>query len=110
MQHNADYVLSRRSGRLFSYDQPHMFHPSAMFIAGGNDVNTGGIDTAVTENVGELGNVLFNPVKHPCEQMTKVMWEHFLRIDTRTFAKAFHFPPDVGTAHWFACSCNENCT
>lgn len=87
-----------------------MFHPSAMFITGGNDVNTGGVDTAVTENIGELGNILFNAVKHPCEQMAEVMWEHLLRIYACLLAKPFHLPPDIGAAHRSARSCNENCT
>lgn len=110
MQHNADYVLSRRSGRLFSYDQPHMFHPSAMFIAGGNDVNTGGIDTAVTENVGELGNVLFNVVKNTSEQVAQIVGKHLLWIYPRLLTKVFHFSPNVGSAQRSARSCNENCT
>ena len=97
MQHNADYVLSRRSGRLFSYNQPHIFHAFAVFDAGGNDVNAGSVDTAVTENVGELGNIFFDTVKHSCKQMAQVVRKNFLRIDTRTFAKAFHFPPDIRT-------------
>ena len=44
-----------------------MFHAFAVFTAGGNDVNSGGVDTAVAENVGKLCNILFDPIKHSCE-------------------------------------------
>ena len=108
--HNAVYVLSRRFGRLFSYNQPHMFHSFAVLAAGGNDIDSGCVDAAVAENIRQLGNVLFNAVKHPCEQMPQIMREYFLRIYPCLLAKTFHLPPDVGAADRPACSCNENCT
>ena len=92
------------------YYQPHIFHTLTVFIAGGNDINSCGVDTAVTENIGKLGNILFNPVKHPCEQMTKVMWEHFLRIYACLLTKPFHLPPDVGATYRFACAGDKNRT
>ena len=47
----------------------HILHPLAVLRAGGDDINAGRIDAAVTENVGELCNVLFDAVKHPGEQV-----------------------------------------
>ena len=40
-----------------------------MFSAGGDDINSCRVDAAVTENVGKLGNVLFDTVEHPGEQV-----------------------------------------
>ena len=87
-----------------------MLHSFAVFITGGHDVNTGGVDTAVTENIGELGNILFNAVKSAGKQMPQIMREHLLRIYACLLAKPFHLPPDIGAAHRSARSCNENCT
>ena len=86
------------------YYQPHIFHTLTVFIAGGNDINSCGVDTAVTENIGKLGNILFNPVKHPCEQMPQIMGKHFLRIYACLLTKPFHLPPDICTAYRFACA------
>ena len=85
-----------------------MFHPSAVFIAGGNDINSCCVDTAVTENIGEFCNVLFNAVKNTSEQVAQIVRKYFLWIYPRLLAKSFHLPPDIRAAYWFACSCNKN--
>ena len=85
-----------------------MLHSFAVFITGGNDINSCGIDTAVTKNVGKLCNILFDTVKHSCEQMPQVMRKHLLRIDSCLFAKSFHLSPDVGTAYGLSGFGNEN--
>ena len=81
-----------------------------MFRAGGNDINAGGVNTAVTEDVGKLGDVLFNTVKGTCEQVTKIMRKYLLRIYSRLLAKAFHFSPNIRAAHWLTVAGNEYCT
>jgi len=77
----------------------HIFHPTAMFRAGGNDINAGCVDTAVPENIGKLGDVLLNTVKHSCKQVPKIMRKHFVRVYICFFAQCFHFSPNVCTAH-----------
>ena len=69
VQHNVDYVMTAIFVAVFLYDQPHIFHTLPVFIAGIHNINAGGVDTAVTENVGELGNILFNAVKSAGKQM-----------------------------------------
>ena len=66
-QHNTDYVATAVFTAVFLYYQLHIFHTAAMFDSGGDYINSSGVDTAVTENVGEFGNIFFNTVKHPCE-------------------------------------------
>lgn len=110
LQHNTVYVFSRRFGRLFSYNQPHMLHSSAVLVAGGNDIDSGCVDTAVAENVGKLRDILFNAVKSAGKQMAQVVRKDLVRIDSRLLAKPFHLPPDVCAAQRSARSCNENCT
>ena len=48
-------------------NQVHIFHSFAVFRAGGNNINSGRIDTAVTENIRKLCNIFFNPVKCACK-------------------------------------------
>lgn len=66
LQHNMDYVAAADLGR-FLYYQPHPLHPPAVFRTGADDIDAGGVDTAVAENIRQLCNVFFNSVKHPCE-------------------------------------------
>jgi hypothetical protein len=47
LQHNVDYVSSTVFGG-FLYYQPHIFHTAAVFCAGGNDINSCSVYTAVT--------------------------------------------------------------
>ena len=81
-----------------------------MFGAGGDNVNPCGVDTAVTENVGKLGNVLFDAVKHPGEQVAQIMRKHLLRIDIRLDAQRFHLPPNIRAADRLARACYKNHT
>ena len=81
-----------------------------MFIAGSDNINSCGVDTAVTEYVCELGNVLFNTVEGSCEQVAQIMRKYLLRIYARFLTKAFHFTPNVSSAHRFAASGYENST
>ena len=48
-----------------------------MFIAGCDNINSSCVDTAVTENISELGNVLFYAVKGTGEQVAQIMGKDF---------------------------------
>ena len=87
---------------VFSYHQPHILHPPAMFFAGRYDINSCGVDAAVTKDVGKLGDVLLDAVKRARKQVTKVMREHFAGVYVRVPAKLFHFAPDVCPADGLA--------
>lgn len=82
--------------------QVHIFHSFAVFCAGGNDINSSCVDTAVTENVGKLRNIFFNAVKCACKQVAKIMRKYLLRIDICIFAQCFHFSPNIRAVYWFA--------
>lgn len=93
---------------VFSYHQPHILHPPATFFAGRYDVYSCGVDAAVTEDIGKLGDIFFNSVKRAGEQVAEVMRKHFAEIDVRIPAKLFHFSPNIFTAHWVAVTGNKN--
>ena len=84
------------------YHQSHILHSLAVFRAGGDDINPRGIDAAVAEDIGELGDVLFQPVKRTGEQMPEIMREHLAGIDVRVPAQRFHLPPDIRAADGLA--------
>ena len=50
-----------------SHHKAHVFEPLPMLRAGGNNINTRGVDAAVAEDVGELRNILFHAVKRARE-------------------------------------------
>lgn len=120
LQHNVDYVVAADFGGYFSirqsrhsaklYYQPHIFHTLTVFVTGSDNINSCGIDTAMTENISEFGNVLFYAVECSCEQVAQIMGKHLLRIYPCLIAKAFHFTPNVSSAHRLATSCYENST
>ena len=103
-------MSSPPSPAVFSYHQPHILHPPAMFFAGRYDIYSGGVDAAVTEDVGELGDIFLNAVKRAGKKMTEVMREHFAGVYIRVPAKLFHFTPDVRAADWPACPGDKNRT
>ena len=79
-----------------------------MLRAGADDIDPRRIDTAVTENVCELGDVLLNTVKHTGEQVAQVVWKHLIRIDVRFLAQRFHIPPDIRPADRLATARDED--
>ena len=83
-------------------NQVHIFHSSAVFRAGGNDINSCCVNTAVTQNVGKLCNIFFNTVKCACKQVAKIMRKYLLRIDICIFAQGFHLSPNVRAVYGFA--------
>ena len=84
-----------------------MFHAFAVFVSSCDDVDACGVDAAVAEDVGELGDVFFEAVKGAGEEVSEVVWGYFVRVDIGFFAKVFHFAPDVGAANGFPISCDE---
>lgn len=90
---------SRHSTKL--YYQPHIFHLAFMFSTGSNNVDPCGVDTAVTENVGELGYILFNTVKCTGEKMAKIVREYLIRRYPCLLAQRFHLTPDITSTHRF---------
>ena len=42
------------------YDKPQAFNLAAVLHTSGHNIDPGGIDTAVAQDVGKLGNILFN--------------------------------------------------
>ena len=54
---------------LFLKNKPNIFHFFAVFRAGGNNINSCCVDTAVAENIRKLCNIFFNTIKCACKQV-----------------------------------------
>ncbi len=105
---NIIRIMLLPSQRALSIDQPHVFNTSAVFRAGRDDIDPRCINTAVAENVGELGKVLFHLVKSPGEKMSEIMRKDFSRQDPGFCAERFHLAPDVRSADRFPAFCYKN--
>ena len=92
------------------YYQPHSLHTPSVFVAGGDDINSRGVDAGVAQNIGKLGDIPFNLIKNSRKEMPQIVRKDLLRIDICRPAQRLHLTPNIGAAHRLAASCNENRT
>lgn len=75
--------------------QIHGFHALPMLPSGGHDINPGGVDAAVAQDVCQLCDVFFHGVKDSCKEMPQVVGEDLAFQNFCPLAEVFHFPPDA---------------
>ena len=68
-----------------------------MLVPGGDQINPGGVDIRVPEDVRQLRQILLHLVKGPGEQVAKIVGENLSGCDLRLFAEALHFFPNVAS-------------
>ena len=68
------------------YDKPQPFDFAAVFGAGGHDIDSCGVDAAVPQNVGKLGNVLFDAIESAGKELAQIVGENLRRRYVRGFA------------------------
>ena len=69
--HNIICIMWR-----FLYDKPQPFDFAAVFGAGGHDIDSCGVDAAVPQNVGKLGNVLFDAIESAGKELAQIVGEN----------------------------------
>ena len=94
----------------FLYDQTEPFDFPAMLGAGGYDIDPGGVDTVVTQNIRQLGNILFNAVECPGEELSQIMGKDFRGIDPGGSAQPLHLRPDVTAVYGLSVLGDKNRT
>lgn len=63
-----------------------------MLDASTHNVDPGGVDAAVAQNVRQLGNVLFNAVKRPGEQLAQIVGKDLAGLHPPPLHRAFSYP------------------
>ena len=89
---------------LYLNDEAKTLDLLAVLLAGGHDIDSGSVDTAVAQNIGQLSNVLFDSVKSPGEQLSQIVGKDLAALDPGFIAKPFHGRPDGTPVQRFACS------
>lgn len=79
-----------------------------MLGAGGDEVDAGGLDGRMAENVSELGDVSCGFVINAGKQMPQVVGKDFCFGDVRDSAEAFHLGPDLISCAGFSTHGAEN--
>ena len=90
------------------YNQPQPFDLSAVFGAGGHNIDPGGINAAVSQDIRQLRNVLLDPVKSPGKELAEVMGKYLGWIDTRCLTQPLHLCPDIASVQRLAGSRHED--
>ena len=85
-------IMRIMSGFLLLHHKPQSLNFSAVLGAGGHDVNACGVDAAVAQNVRQLGNVLFNAVKRPGEQLAQIVGKDLAGLHPPPLHRAFSYP------------------
>ena len=99
--HNSNYVV-------FLYHQSQPLYLPAVFGAGGHNIGPGGIDAAVSQDVGQLCNVLLDPIKGSRKKLPQIMGKDLGWIDTRRPAQPFHLRPYIASVQRLSVSGNED--
>ena len=94
---------------LFLYNKSQALDLPAMLNTGGHNIDSCGVNAAMTQYIGKLCDVFFNAVKSACKQLSEIVGKHLARFDTGSFTQLFHRRPDVTAIQIFARSCDKDC-
>ena len=87
--------LSHKRNYVVLCQQPQSLQLPPVLLTGGHDVDARGVDAAVTQDIRQLGDVLFQIVERPGEELAQIVREDFVRINFCPRAELFHRSPDV---------------
>ena len=60
-----------------------------------DDINTGGVDVGVAQDICQLRNILFQAVKHPGKQVAQIMGKYLIRCHTCLLTQLLHLAPNI---------------
>ena len=58
------------------HHQPQTFDLLPVFRAGGHDIDPGGVDAAVAQDICQFGDDLLNAVKSSGKQLAQIVWKY----------------------------------
>lgn len=103
LPHNADYVVF-----FFLNYKSQVFNFTAVLSTSGHDIDSGSVDTTVSQDIRQLGNILFDAVKSPSEQFPQIVRKHLGRLHSSVLAQLLHRCPDIAAVQRFTRSGNKN--
>ena len=74
----------------------------------GQDVDAGRVDAGMAQDICQLSDILFHPIKGSGKQVAQVVGKHFVRQDTGLPAECLHFSPNIASIQWMAVFCHKN--
>lgn len=103
LPHNANYVV-------FLYYKAQSFNLAAVLRASGHDIDPGGIDTAVAQNIRQFSNILFNTVESPGKELSQIVRKYLTLFNPGILTKLLHLPPDAAAVKRLAVFADKNRT
>ena len=95
---------------LYLQQQIQSFHFLTVLRTGCHNIDSGSIDTAVSEDISQLGDIFFYFIESSCKKFPSVVGIYFIRIHTGSLAETFHLSPDIAAVHWLSVSGAEDDT
>ena len=66
-----------------------------MFSAGGDDVDAGGVDVGVSQNIGQFRQIPVDGIKAARKQVPQVVRKDLAALHPSLCTERFHHPPDA---------------
>ena len=76
---------------LYSHDKAKLFDLFSMLCPCTHDINPGRVDAAVSQNIRQFGNVLFDAVEGSGKEFSQIVGKHLCRLHLCSLASCFIF-------------------
>ena len=73
----------------------------AVFPAGGHDIDAGGLDAAVSQNICQLCDIFAGGIEAAGKELAQIMRKHLARIHICRGAKPLHLRPHIAAVQRF---------
>ena len=91
----------------FLYDQSHSVHASLVLFPCRNNIDSCGVNIAVSQHICQLHNIFVGFIKCSGKQVAKIVRENLLWIHPGAVAQFFHHFPDIAAVHWLSIFCHK---
>ena len=81
-----------------------------MFCAGGHNIDSCCVDAAVSQNIGQFGDLFLNTVKSPGKQLAQIVGKHLAGFYSGCLAEGFHLRPNIAPVQRLPVPGNKDCS
>ena len=78
-----------------------------MFCTSGHDIDSCCVDAAVSQNIGQFGDLFLNTVKSPGKQLAQIVGKHLAGFYSGFLAEGFHLRPNIAPVQRLSVSGNK---